>query len=159
MRSKKTMLSKNRTIPMIVFVVAALILAACGGGTTTTPATGGAATAAPAAGGEATAAPAAASGGESGGGVTIRYQLWDANQQPAYQACADEFHKQNPNITVKIEQLGWGDYWSGIQTGMVGGTAPDVFTDHLAKYPEFAAEEQLVDLQPLVDKDKVELGQ
>jgi len=91
--------------------------------------------------------------------VTIRYGLWDSNQQPAYQACADEFHKQNPNITVKIEQLGWGDYWSGLQTGMVGGTAPDVFTNHLAKYPEFAAKNQLVDIQSLVDKDKVDLNQ
>src|SRR5687768_14680943 len=99
---------RNHKILMAIFVVAGLILAACGGGGTTTPS--GGATAAPAASGEA---------------VTIRYQLWDTNQQPPYQACADEFHKQNPNITVKIEQLGWGDYWSGIQTGMVGGTAPD----------------------------------
>ncbi|MBK9715176.1 MAG: sugar ABC transporter substrate-binding protein [Kouleothrix sp.] len=122
-----------------------MILAACGGAAATPAAP-------PAAGGA--AAPAASSGG-----VEIRYQLWDSGQQPAYQACADEFQKQNPNITVKIEQLGWDDYWSGIQTGMVGGTAPDVFTNHLAKYPEFASKNQLVDLQPLVDKDKVDVGQ
>src|SRR5262245_41166175 len=134
---------RNHKILIAVLVVAGLILAACGGGGTT-PATGGA-TAGPAAGG-ATAAPAAGGGGESAGGVTIRYQLWDSNQQPAYQACADEFHKQNPNITVKIEQLGWGDYWSGLQTGMVGGTAPDVFTNHLAKYAEFASKNQLVEI-------------
>jgi multiple sugar transport system substrate-binding protein len=140
---------RNHKILVFFAMLASLILAACGGGGTTTPSGG------------ATAAPAAASGGsgDSGGGVTIRYQLWDSNQQPAYQACADEFHKQNPNISVKIEQLGWDDYWSGIQTGMVGGTAPDVFTDHLAKYPEFAAKNQLVDLQPLIDKDKVDIGQ
>jgi len=152
------MLSKNRTILMTIFVVAGLILAACGSTTPSAPAAGGA-TAAPAAG-AATAAPAAAAGGAAeGSGVTITYQLWDANQQPAYQACADKFHEQNPNITVKIEQLGWGDYWSGIQTGMVGGTAPDVFTNHLAKYPEFASKNQLVDIQPLVDKDKVDVNQ
>jgi multiple sugar transport system substrate-binding protein len=141
------MQSKNRTILTTIFVVAGLILAACGS-TPAAPAAGGAAATAPAAG----EAPAA-------GGVTITYQLWDSNQLPAYQACADKFHAQNPNITVKIEQLGWGDYWSGIQTGMVGGTAPDVFTNHLAKYPEFASKNQLVDIQPLVDKDKVDLNQ
>ncbi len=134
---------RNHKMLTAILVVAGLILAACGGSGTTTPAGGGAADA-PAASGEA---------------VTIRYQLWDTNQQPPYQACADEFHKQNPNITVKIEQLGWGDYWSGIQTGMVGGTAPDVFTNHLAKYPEFASKNQLVDIQPLVDKDKVDVNQ
>jgi multiple sugar transport system substrate-binding protein len=125
-----------------------LLLAACGAAAPSTPAGGEAA--APAAGGEA-AAPAA-----SGEGVTIRYQLWDSNQQPAYQACADKFQEQNPGITVKIEQLGWDDYWSGIQTGMVGGTAPDVFTNHLAKYPEFAEKDQLVDIQPLVERDGVD---
>jgi len=141
------MLSKKRTILMTIFVVAGMILAACGSTASTTPA-GGAATAGPAA----AEAPAA-------GGTTITYQLWDSNQQPAYQACADKFHEQNPNITVKIEQLGWGDYWSGLQTGMVGGTAPDVFTNHLAKYPEFASKNQLVDIQPLVDRDKVDIKQ
>lgn len=142
-----------------IATTAGLVLSACGGGGATTPA----ATTAPAAG-EATAAPAAgeataASGGETAaGGVTIRYQLWDANQQPAYQACADAFQKANPGINVKIEQLGWDDYWSGIQTGMVGGTAPDVFTNHLAKYPEFAAKEQLVDIEPMVKSDGVDTG-
>jgi multiple sugar transport system substrate-binding protein len=146
------MLSKNRMIPMFAFVIAGMILAACGGATTPAS-TGGAAPAA----GAATAAPAAAPAAD--GGVTITYQLWDSNQQPAYQTCADEFHKQNPNINVKIEQLGWNDYWSGIQTGMIGGTAPDVFTDHLAKFPEFAAKNQLVDIQALVDRDKVDTNQ
>ena len=26
----------------------------------------------------------------------ISYWLWDSSQQPAYQACADAFQKQNP---------------------------------------------------------------
>jgi len=125
---------QKRMFLAVIFTLVSIILAACGGA----------------------AAPAAA---PAAGGVEIRYQLWDSAQQPSYQSCADAFHKANPNITVKIEQLGWGDYWSGIQTGMVGGTAPDVFTDHLAKFPEFAAKNQLVDLQSLVDRDKVDMGQ
>src|SRR5688500_7263291 len=139
---------RKHKILMVAAVLASLILAACGGGGQP---------AAPAAGGGATAAPAAPAA--SADAVTIRYQLWDSAQQPAYQACADEFTKQNPNIVVKIEQLGWGDYWSGLQTSMVGGTAPDVFTNHLAKYPEFASKNQLVDIQPLVERDKVDVNQ
>lgn len=128
-----------------VVIALSLVLAACGAAPPAAAPTG-----APAAGGEAaTSAPAAE-------GVTIRYGLWDANQQPAYEACAAKFHEQNPGITVKIEQQGWDDYWSGIQTGMVGGTAPDVFTNHLAKYPEFAAKEQLLDIEPLVKRDGVD---
>jgi len=32
----------------------------------------------------------------------VSYWLWDSNQQPAYQQCADAFHTANPNINVKI---------------------------------------------------------
>jgi len=87
--------------------------------------------------------------------VTIRYVLWDTNQLPAYQQCADAFQAANEGITVAIEQLGWDDYWTGITTGFISGDAPDVFTNHLAKYPEFVVLEQLVDLQPFVDRDGV----
>src|SRR6185295_14707209 len=76
--------------------------------------------------------------------VTIKYVLWDTSQLPPYQACADLFHEQNPGIQVDIQQLGWDDYWTAISTGFVSGDAPDVFTDHLARYPEFVALQQLV---------------
>ena len=52
----------------------------------------------------------------------------------------------NPNINVKITQYGWDDYWGKLTNGFVAGDAPDVFTDHLAKYPEFVSQEQLVPL-------------
>ena len=101
---------------------------------------------------------AAAAAAPSGEAVTLEYWLWDASQLPPYQKCADDFMAKNPNIKINITQSGWDDYWNNIQTGMVAGTAPDVFTDHLAKYPEFAAKEQLVDIQPYVDSDKVDLS-
>ncbi len=88
----------------------------------------------------------------------IDYWLWDANQQPAYQECAANFMEANPDIQVNITQQGWGDYWGGITTGFVSGTAPDVFTNHLARYPEFAANQQLVDIQPLIERDNVDTG-
>ncbi|MGB1288843.1 MAG: sugar ABC transporter substrate-binding protein, partial [Aggregatilineales bacterium] len=40
--------------------------------------------------------------------VTIRYALWDTNQLPAYEECASVF-MENSDVTVEIEQLGWGD--------------------------------------------------
>lgn len=87
--------------------------------------------------------------------VTISYWLWDTNQLPPYTECASQFMAQNPGISVEIEQLGWGDYWTAIQTGFITGDAPDVFTNHLAKYPEFVELEQIVDIQPWVERDSV----
>lgn len=134
------MFQRKSVVSIALLIVLSLVLAACP------------APAAPSGGGD--------SGDDMGGGeaVTIRYSLWDANQLPAYEQCAANFMEANPNITVEIEQLGWGDYWDGIQTGMVAGNAPDVFTNHLAKYPEFASNEQLVDIQPWIERDGLDLG-
>lgn len=87
--------------------------------------------------------------------VTIRYINWDINQFPAYQECAANFTAANPNIVVNVENLGWDDYWNGLQTEMVAGGAADVFTNHLARYPEFASKGQILDIQPLVERDGV----
>lgn len=98
----------------------------------------------------------ASCGSKSSKEVTIRYQLWDSAQLPAYQAAADKFMEKNPGIKISIVQLGWDDYWTGLQTEMIGGTAGDVFTDHLAKYMDFASKNQLVDLTPYIKRDNVD---
>lgn len=94
---------------------------------------------------------------DSTDGETISYWLWDSNQQPAYQQCADDFAAES-GITVKIEQFGWADYWQGITTGFASGTAPDVFTDHLSYYPEFVSNGQLLGISDLIEKDGVDLS-
>jgi multiple sugar transport system substrate-binding protein len=77
----------------------------------------------------------------AGGKVALRYGLWDSNQTPVYQKCADAFQKQNPNIKIVMDQKNWNDYWGGLSRGFIADTAPDVFTDHLAKYPQFVTSE------------------
>ncbi|MEV0381336.1 sugar ABC transporter substrate-binding protein [Nonomuraea sp. NPDC050643] len=87
-----------------------------------------------------------------GGGVgttgTIEYWLWDAAQQPGYQKCADSFQRQNPGLRIHISQYGWDDYWSKLTAGFIADAAPDVFTDHLSKFPQFV---DLRVLRPLDD--------
>jgi multiple sugar transport system substrate-binding protein len=87
--------------------------------------------------------------------IELRYSLWEQPQLAPYQACADAFTAQNPNITIKIEQLGWADYWTNLTAQLASGSAPDVFTDHLAYYPTFANQGLLTDIQPLVQRDQV----
>ncbi len=124
-----------------LLVVAALTIAACGGDDDSSePADSGAEDTGSASSGSAgddDAAPTA-----SGDAVSISYSLWDANQLPAYESCATAFNEANPNISVEVTQQGWDDYWTGITTGFVSDSAPDVFTNHLARYPEFAETDQ-----------------
>jgi multiple sugar transport system substrate-binding protein len=135
-----------KRIILFVFVamlMASMLLTACGGAPVAQPATT-----------ENTQPAAAAPSTEK---IELRYMLWDANQLPPYRACSDAFTKKNPNITVKIDQMGWDEYWKTLQTEFVTGNGPDVFADQLSKFPEFANKNQLVDIQPMVDSDKVDV--
>ncbi|GAB2956999.1 ABC transporter substrate-binding protein [Nonomuraea fastidiosa] len=91
---------------------------------------------------------ACGTGGSGGANGTIEYWLWDSAQQPGYQKCADAFEKQNPGLRINISQYNWDDYWSKLTASFIAGTAPDVFTDHLTKFPQFV---DLEVLRPLDD--------
>jgi multiple sugar transport system substrate-binding protein len=95
----------------------------------------------------------------AGGPVTLNYWLWDDNQKASYQACADAFHTANPEITVKITQNAWTQYWQNLTTQLASGEAPDVWTDQGSYYPQFVSSHQILDIQPFVDADKVDVNQ
>lgn len=77
--------------------------------------------------------------------AVVDYWLWDANQLPAYQACADAF-EESSGTEVRISQYGWDDYWGKLTAALVAGAGPDVFTDHVARYPEYVTRGALLDL-------------
>jgi multiple sugar transport system substrate-binding protein len=107
-----------------------------------------------------TAACGSDSSDDAGGGkVTLNYWLWDDNQAASYQQCADAFHTANPNVTVKITQTAWAQYWQNLTTQLASGSAPDVWTDHVSYYPQLATSNQILDIQPYVDRDKIDLSQ
>jgi multiple sugar transport system substrate-binding protein len=124
----------KRKTAVVLGAAAALTLSACGSGSGSGSSGGG-------------------SGAKASG--TVNYWLWEAAQLPGYQACGRAFEAKNPNIKVKISQYGWDDYWNKLTTSMVSGTAPDVFTDHLSKYPEFVTKGQIVPLDDMIKKENV----
>lgn len=103
---------------------------------------------------------AGCSGGEpaSDEEVTITYSVWAGTQTPAMQAIADAFHEENPNITVDLVELPWPQYWSTLQTGAQGGTAPDAFWMLAQQIKPYADGGQLLDISDAVDSAGVDLG-
>jgi multiple sugar transport system substrate-binding protein len=95
----------------------------------------------------------------AGGPVTLNYWLWDDNQKASYQTCADAFHTANPEITVKITQNAWTQYWQNLTTQLASGEAPDVWTNQGSYYPQFVSSNQILDIQPFVAADKVDVNQ
>lgn len=100
---------------------------------------------------------------EPGREVSLDYWLWDANQLPAYQQCIDAFEEQNDDIEVRINQYGWGDYWQKVTAGFVAGVGPDVYTNHLTRFPAYGQRDLLLDLNTLeatsaIDPDSYQDG-
>jgi multiple sugar transport system substrate-binding protein len=85
----------------------------------------------------------------------VRHALWDAGQKPMYQHCAKDFERANPGVRIRLQQLGWDDYWGSLATGFVAGTAPDVFTNHMIKFAEQVVNGVLLDVAPLIARDGV----
>lgn len=90
--------------------------------------------------------------------VTLSYWLWDSNQMPSYEQCAQDFSAET-GIEIDIELFGWDDYWSNLTTQFTAGRAPDVFTDHLAFYPEFVESEVLIPLDDFIARDGIDMDQ
>lgn len=132
----------NRRASLAAIAVLPLVLAACSGG-----------------GADSGASSAGEESDVAASGVTLTYGLWDANQLPAYEQCAADFTAANPGINIDIEQIGWDDYWTKVRAGFVSGDGYDVFTSHLAFYPEFVSNGQVLAIDDYVAADNVDVEQ
>jgi multiple sugar transport system substrate-binding protein len=92
------------------------------------------------------------------GVVTLSYALWSAEQLPAHEKIIAAFQAKHPNIRVEPQVIPWPDYWSKLQTAIAGGQAYDVFWMNGPNFAVYAAKGALVDLQPLVERDGVDLS-
>lgn len=90
--------------------------------------------------------------------VVIEYILWDSAQLPAYEEVAEAFMEQHPDITIEIEQMGWGDYWDDLTRRLAVGDAPDVWTNHVAFFLDFAERGQMMPLDDrIAESDVIDL--
>ncbi|WP_454112105.1 ABC transporter substrate-binding protein [Microbacterium aurum] len=115
-------------------VACAAVLTACSGGSSGTP------------------------GGDDSGPVTITYGVWAGTQTPAMEKIAEAFHEKNPDITVKVEERPWPEYWSTLQTGAAGGTAPDAFWMLAQNIRPYASGGQLLDITDEIQSEGVDLS-
>ncbi|MGQ9553664.1 MAG: extracellular solute-binding protein [Anaerolineae bacterium] len=105
-----------------------------------------AATQAPAAEATATTAPPVTEGE-----VVIRWLDW-SDQDDIINAAIARLKEIHPNVTVNFEPI--GDQWGDKQlTQMVSGNAPDVLTGNDETSYKWAERDQLLDLNPLVERD------
>jgi hypothetical protein len=75
-------------------------------------------------------------------------QLWDTNQKPVYQKCADSFQQAEPEHPDPDREQELGRLLERLAPRLHRRHAPDVFTDHLGKYPQFAQSQVIEPVRP-----------
>ncbi|MGH6885920.1 MAG: ABC transporter substrate-binding protein, partial [Geminicoccales bacterium] len=58
--------------------------------------------------------------------VRVVVSYYSAETGPIFEAMAEEFEKNNPDIDVQIEVVNWDNLQQKLTTDVAGGTAPDI---------------------------------
>jgi multiple sugar transport system substrate-binding protein len=58
--------------------------------------------------------------------VRVVVSYYSAESGPIFEAMAEEFEKNNPDIDVQIEVVNWDNLEQKLTTDVAGGTAPDI---------------------------------
>lgn len=79
--------------------------------------------------------------GSSNQNVTLQWGFWDQGSagDKTYQQLADEVHKKYPNITVKLTQPPFADYFTKLQSQLAAGTTPCIVSMQSLRLPGFAS--------------------
>ncbi|MCI2048331.1 MAG: sugar ABC transporter substrate-binding protein [Lachnospiraceae bacterium] len=139
----------RKTLAMGLTIAVTMGLAACGSSTSSTAGTADSisATEKPAAAATsqadtaATSAAAAAASTVSAAPVTISYCNFNASggNEETLNKMYEAFHKENPDITVNIETIGYDDYFTQMQTRVAGGTAPDCYELNIENFAAYSS--------------------
>lgn len=64
-------------------------------------------------------------------------------------AMIDAFQDKYPNITIESETIGFGEYFTQLQTRIASGTAPDCYELNYENFVAYASKDILLEIQPL----------
>lgn len=86
---------------------------------------------------------------QSDGPVTIEFFNFTAgaDHEAQLQRIVDAFEDENPNITVKVQNAPYEDYFTSLKTRIAGNTAPDTFELNYENFVSFASSGALLDLE------------
>ena len=119
---------------------AAVLLSGCGSNTTEKPASKPA---------DAQTEKNAAGADEA---VTIRLDQFSGSgaSEEALKKMIAKFNEQYPNVKVELQSFGYDDYFTQLQSKIVGGSAADVFELNFENFVAYASEDVLLDIGDLI---------
>lgn len=90
--------------------------------------------------------------------TTVRFQFFgDAEEIAIYKRIAETFHQSHPNINVELINVpSQGDHGARLAAAFNAGNPPDVFLVNYRRYAQFAAQNALNPVEPLMERDGVD---
>lgn len=81
--------------------------------------------------------------------ATIEYFNFTAgaDHEAQLQGIIDAFETENPDITIKVQNASFEDYFTSLKTRIAGNTAPDTFELNYENFVSFASSGALLDLE------------
>ncbi len=70
--------------------------------------------------------------GQTSSGDPVKINIWlagsgDATYDEAYRAIFDAYCAEHTNVSYELTFISWGDYFTKLNTGLVGGAGPDLY--------------------------------
>jgi len=90
--------------------------------------------------------------------VTLKFAIWDANQQDFSQKSIDLFEQSHPNIKVQMELLSGDTYWQKIQATIAGQESYDTYWMDTYNFTDYAMRGAMLDLTPLITADNIDMN-
>lgn len=94
--------------------------------------------------------------------VELKMSAWNIKSTPEFQALADAFHEEHPNVTVTVTDYPAKDYDTLLTTDLSSGKGPDIFpVKNMRKFNYYQENDQMTDLtelaKPLVGNENISL--
>ncbi len=89
-------------------------------------------------------------------GTTVRFTIVaGVDEMPGWEGISNAWNEQSEDVTVNLERLpgSWDEYIQKMTAQIAAGDPPDIGRMGVAYMPAYIANEQLVDLGPLADRD------
>ncbi|MFB9325165.1 ABC transporter substrate-binding protein [Paenibacillus aurantiacus] len=87
---------------------------------------------------------------------TLQVAVWDEKLKETVQQTFDLYKREHPEADFKLTVTPVKEYYTKLQTALIGGSGPDLFMMNGPNFNKFASLKLLTDLQPLVEQDALD---
>jgi multiple sugar transport system substrate-binding protein len=84
--------------------------------------------------------------------IALRYMMWDPQIIEKEEALAEKFNQENPNITISIEGVAFGQFWEKMKAMAAAKNMPDVFWMSSGTVKEYGKQGALLNLDEHISK-------